>query len=659
MKIINNPSDYFDMLRDLAHYEVLYMDTETTGLDPYTSRFLLLQIHTGDENYIVDFLALDLNLLKMLQYAMSNERIVKVFHNAVFDWKMLHHNGVDVSTMHCTLVTDQMLNAGLLSGYSLADVAKRRLDIIVDKSVREQFINRDVTVPFTKEELEYAALDTEILIPIYQQQQREITEKQLERVYELECNLLPATASMEYTGLLVDKQRLDIAKPLVSALIDRSFVGLQDSFIEHGAANQIVFSKDGYLAVKPSSNQQMLAAFRTVGIDVESTKSGELAEWDTRWAQANITKLDFTSVSASDETDFFLEESDDADISSFHHPLLKKHDIRKTAAKLKGTFLDGIDKSINPVTHRVHAGYNQCGASSTGRYSSSGPNFQTMVKPSKIDAIGLDERCYIRPLFIASPGYQFIIADYSGIELAILAMMSDDAKLVEQVLLGDVHSYVANNLEGEKIQKLTGSLITPKNKKDGVWGVLRDTFKKVSFSIIYGTTEHGMYNKQYMQLMSINFPFTMSDAKRWLHSWKTDLFPDTGAFLAKNAESAVTRRYTESVLGRKRFWPIEILGNKWRAMSAMREGMNQPIQASSADMTKTAIYMLHNRLDKRYARVVATVHDEIIVEVKDERAAEYQKLTEETMIEAGYSLFPNARPGMILVESALSNCYNK
>lgn len=656
MKIVDTVNSYFDMLKQLEKAPVLYCDTEATGLDPYRDRLLLVQVHDGLENYIIDFLALDLSLLKVMQFVFESDSIVKVFHNAVFDWKMLRHNGgFDTRNMHCTLVTDQMVNAGLVSGYSLADVAMRRLGIVVDKSVREQFINRDITVPFTKEELEYAAFDTEILIPIYQQQLKEIKAKELERVYDLECHDLNVTGTMEYTGMLVDKERIEIARPLAETMAHKAELGLQDAFIELGAAQQIVFTKDGYSAINTAGWQQKLKAFQDAGINVKSTRNGELSEWDILWAAKNNVVVDQKEIAR----DISLDEDDDNDVSAFHHPLLKKHDVKAVATKLKNTFLDGIYKSINPVTHRCHPGFNQCGAAATGRYSSSGPNFQNMIKPAKIESIGLDSRCFVRPVFIATPGWSFIIADYSGIELAVLAIMSGDQQLIDQVLKGDIHSYVANNLEGERIKKLTGSEIVPKNKKLKPWEVFRDSFKKVNYSIAYGTSEFGMHKKQYMQLASVGMPITVKDTKRWLDTWKYELFPGVGALLNKNAEYAITRRYTESVLGRKRFWPENIRDNKWTAMAAMREGMNQPIQSSSADMTKQALRMVYERIDKREARIVATVHDEIILEVHTERAEYYKELTGRTMKEAGYVLFPHAQEGLILVDVHISDRYDK
>lgn len=653
MIIVDTFDSFYEMYADLVSAPILYVDTECTGLDPYTSRFLLLQIYTGKHNYVIDFLKLDLSYLKQLQFIFEDKSKVKVFHNAVFDWKMIYHNsGIDTNNMHCTMVTDQILGAGIISGYSLADVSKRRLGIDVDKSVRSQFIDRDLTATFTKEELAYAALDVELLQAIYAQQRVEIQQKQLQRTYDLECRLLPVTASMEYTGLLVDAARLELAKPLVESLIHHATVGLQDAFIEHGAAEQIVFSRDGYLAIKLSSHLQLLNAFHKAGINVESTAGGVLSEWDAGWAQANSVVTD--AVVGSD-----YREGDDDDVSMFSHPLLKKHDIRSTASKLKGTFFDGIAKGINPVTHRLHPGFNQCGAGATGRYSSSGPNFQTMVKPSKIDAIGLDSRCHVRPLFIASPGYSYIIADYSGIELAVLAVMSGDTRLIEQVLRGDVHSLVANTLEGERIEKITGSLITSKNKKEGAWAVFRDSFKKVNYSIAYGTSEFGMHKKQYMQLASVGCPITVKDTKRWLDVWKHELFPNTGEFLNSNARHAITRGYTESVLGRRRFWNADARCNKSMAHSAMRQGMNAPIQSSSADITKMAMSLLHERLDRKHARLVATVHDEIIIEVLTEYAVGYKEIARSIMIEAGYILFPDAPRGLIEVEAFVSNCYNK
>lgn len=654
MIIVDTPDLFFTMLSDLCQSDILFCDTEATGLNPRRNRLLLFQAYNRKNNYVVDFVKLDLSYAAQLNFIMQSSSILKVFHNATFDIQMLKSVHVDVKHVHCTMIADQQINAGLYSKYSLADVAERRLGIVVDKSIREQFINRDITIPFTTAELEYAALDVDLLEPIYDQQIQEIAARRLDKVrefispYELESKLIPVTASMEYTGIRANKERLLVAGELAEALYQRASVGLQDEFIASGVANQIVFSRDGYLAVLPSSNPQMLAAFNALDIDVKSLQGGELAEWDAFWAIKNNIKIEQHDV---------IEEDDE--VSAFHHPLLKKHDIRSTAAKLKGTFIDGILKAIDPDTQRIYPHFNQCGAAATGRYSSSSINFQNIIKPDKVRAIGLDERCFIRPMFEASPGYAFIIADYSGIELAILAIMSGDERLIQEVGSGDVHSFVANNLEGDKIERVLGSKITPKNKKTGSWETVRDSFKKINYSVAYGTTEHGIYRKQYNQLASVGFIITMKDTKRWLDTWKYDLFPGTGAWLNQNAENAVTRRYTESVLGRRRFWPEEIRFDKWRSLAAMREGMNQPIQSSSADMTKTALYLIHSRLNPREARIVATVHDEIIVEAKIEKAETLQTLVKDTMIEAGYLLFPRAQQGLILVDAHVSSRYDK
>jgi DNA polymerase I-like protein with 3'-5' exonuclease and polymerase domains len=158
-------------------------------------------------------------------------------------------------------------------------------------------------------------------------------------------------------------------------------------------------------------------------------------------------------------------------------------------------------------------------------------------------------------MFIPAPGRAFIISDYSGIELSILAAMSNDAQLTYQIIEGDIHSFVANSLIGDKIEQVLGERLTKKNRKIGNHKVVRDLFKKVSYGIIYGSTGYNLYRTLYFDLLAIGITITQQECDVWVERWKHELFPGTGVVLATNSNYAVTRYYTESVLGRKRYWP--------------------------------------------------------------------------------------------------------
>ncbi len=651
---VSSEAEFYELCNNLEQTKgPLFFDLETTGLDPYTTDILLMSLKCDGMTYVIDFTNLDIKILQQCR-ALRNDRLVKVAHNLIFDYKHIyHHTGVALRNLHCTLIIDQVINSGIYFEFDLESVALRRLNVQLDKKIRNAFINRDVRLnPITEEEIAYAAQDSDILEAIYNQQIREICDRKLDRVYNVECPLIPVTASMEYEGLCIEKERLESALPVTQDILARVNKSIQDELIEAAAISEIVFSRDGYVAINTASPAQMLAAVNTMGIDVKSLGSKELSDWDAIWTKKNLKNLEAKTVELQDDTD-------DMNIG-FNHPLLRKHAIRTAVEKIQGTYIEGLLRAINPVTHRIHPGFKQCGAVRTGRYSSVQPNFQNLTNKRKLVDMGLGDHD-IRSMFIAAPGCDFVICDFSGIELVILALLAQEPRLIDQILKGDIHAYVANSLEGDRIKAAIGDYITPENKKSNHRAKdIRDAFKTVSYGIAYGSTGYNMYRTLYLPLAHCGIIISQKDADRWVEDWKNELFPNTGRLLNQNGEYAVTRGYTESVLGRKRFWSSDVrYGDKWKMLAAMREGMNQPIQSSSADMTKLALVMLDQRLDHRYGRIAGTVHDEIIVESQHHYTDQAMVLTRHCMESAGYLLFPYADPGLIVAEPKKSNCYDK
>jgi DNA polymerase-1 len=286
-------------------------------------------------------------------------------------------------------------------------------------------------------------------------------------------------------------------------------------------------------------------------------------------------------------------------------------------------------------------------------------NFQNLPNQTKLRTLGLQDYD-IRSMFVAQPGHTFIISDYSGIELSILAAMSGDDTLIEKILEGDVHSFVANALYENVLAQTLGERVTPKNRKEGKWKVARDEFKRVSYAICYGSTGWNIFRTCAHNLATIGVPLTREEADRWVERWKHELFPKTGALFDSNGYKAVTQYYTESVLGRKRYWSMaEVRTDQKRYWAAMREGMNQPIQSTSADMTKLAMFKLDSVLDWSRARVVACIHDELLVEARDDYRDEAAALTKWAMETAGHDLLPHVDKGLVIAEPKMSDRYNK
>src|SRR5688572_1276196 len=225
MIVVDTITAFIKMTRVLDQQEVVAVDIETTGLDPHTDVLLLVSFAIEGESFVVDFARVPVEACRYLAPIVSSPNIVKVLHNAVFDVKFLTPLiGAGFSNIHCTMIAEQLLKSGLLfSGFGLDDVAQRRLGVEMDKNIRKGFIGRDPADGFTTEELQYSATDVEVLLPIYHQQVKELTEENQTRLFtELEMPLVPVTASMEYIGVCVDEQRMVDALPVIDHIVERA-----------------------------------------------------------------------------------------------------------------------------------------------------------------------------------------------------------------------------------------------------------------------------------------------------------------------------------------------------------------------------------------------------------------------------------------------------
>jgi DNA polymerase-1 len=376
MIIVHDIKGIQESVKFLEQCSRIYFDFETTGLDPLINPIIILSIYAihpeyDNQTFVYDLLSIRDETITALKPLFEHPDILKVAHNAVFDWKFMYHAGVYTSPVECTMIREQVLKSGLyVTGYGLDDIAERRLGIHMDKSVRSGFINRDLSIPLTTAEIEYAGLDAYVLHDIYEQQQREAKDQKLTAVLQLESSIIPITSRMEYYGICIDQDLLREAQPVVQNLVLQAERNLQDEIIRAGLASEIMFDKDGYRAINVGSNPQMLEIFNNLGINVRSMGKKELSDWDAQWARSNNRQVKSVSNASIDGSD----HNDDSDIHiGYAHPILRQHAIRTAASKLEGTYITGLINRINPVTGRIHPGFKQCGAVSTGRFSSVAP----------------------------------------------------------------------------------------------------------------------------------------------------------------------------------------------------------------------------------------------------------------------------------------------
>lgn len=646
--LVRTGADLQAMMETLRGKPLLYVDIETTGLDPYTSTLLLITIGDDTHTFVVvvpDILSGAEALLREgMRDLLTDQRSVKVIHNAAFDTKFFYHlYKVHTTPVFCTMIAEQLLTAGLGESASLKETVRRRFGIELDKEVRKTFIGKEDTL-FTDEQLAYAAHDVNVLRLLYHTQRDLLERYELLPVATLEMALIPIVVTMEYGGVCINTDLLFRAIPYVEQQEHLVYQQLQRVAIESGFSSFILFDYDTYRAFPPG---KLLQLARHLNITVSSLDRRELTDWDATHGTTEMEYLDY------------WKETQATGQQVYRHPFLQLLYVYKALQKLQGTYYRGMAQRLHPVTGRIHPRFIQCGASSTGRFSSTDPNFQNLPNHGKMQTVGLTEYD-VRSLFVAPPGRVFIISDYSGIELAILAAFSQDEQLIYQIVQGDIHSYVAMSLYGDEITRVLGSPITPENRKKGHHKQVRDLFKPVSYAICYGSTGYNLYRVLNLGFQELGFHITRELTDSWVERWKKELFPRTNAFFEYQALSAVTAYRTESVLGRKRFWNEQKTRETMKAYrAAMREGMNQPIQSSSADMTKLAMVLTHHALDPQRGRIVASIHDELLVEVDEDYAEEAGRIVQECMEKAGYMLFPHAPQGLIRAEPKVSSCYDK
>lgn len=283
------------------------------------------------------------------------------------------------------------------------------------------------------------------------------------------------------------------------------------------------------------------------------------------------------------------------------HPIVDEILKFRTLAKLKSTYLDGIKTLINPATHRVHTNFNQT-VTATGRLSSSDPNLQNIP-------VRTEEGREIRSLFEPGEGYDFLFsADYSQIELRLLAHMSGDENLIAAFLSGeDIHARTAAEVFGVSIDNITPDL--------------RRKAKAVNFGIVYGISDYGL---------SKDLRISRREAGEYI-SLYFERYPKVKIFLDETISQAHEKGYVTTMFGRRRFLPLIKSANFHQRGLAERMAMNTPIQGSAADIIKIAMINAEKNLRELQSRIILQVHDELVIETKEGELAQVEKIVRAAM----------------------------
>lgn len=400
-QLISTPDQLTAICPPLAGQRAIGVDTETTSLDPLVARVRLLQLSTPEMVYILDLFQIPPSVLAPIKEILEAERPVKVLHNAKFDAKMLrHHFGIELNALFDTMLASQLVSAGDANQrHGLSDLVSRYLGQHIEKTWRAS----DWSGPLSEAMLEYAAEDAAVLLPLRHHLIEKIKESQLINVAKLEFDCVLPTAAMELAGIFLDQ--VGWAK-LVEEFQARC--GQLETEVKQAlAAASPQVDLFGQADINLNSPQQVQDALARLGIPIHSTRELEL-------------------------------ESLTAD-----HPIVAQLIAYKHAQKFLSMY-GRLPEHIHPVTGRIHADFRQIGTP-TGRFSCSNPNVQQVPNEPEV-----------RACFKAPPGKQLVVADYSQIELCILAEFSRDPKMLDAFLHGvDLHRSTASLMFDVPLDEIT------------------------------------------------------------------------------------------------------------------------------------------------------------------------------------------------------------
>ncbi|MBI3944263.1 MAG: DNA polymerase I [Chloroflexi bacterium] len=568
-----------NLARKLAAAPAISFDTETTDVDPLKADLVGLALTgaAGEGYYIPvahdDSAPLTLEQVQQtLEPVFSNSETTKIAHNAKYDLAVMQLHGFDVQGP----LFDTMVAAWLLDParriFGLKELVKDWLGTpmtpiteLIGKG-KQQLTMNQVDIASA---VQYAGADADMTFHLAEALRSRLEAQDLWSLFsELEMPLLRILLEMETTGILLDL-------PYLQEL-----------------------SREFYQRMEAQESD----IFRLAGhpFNINSTKQLATVLFD----ELGLPKLKRTKTGYSTDAEVLENLREAHEIVSI---LLEYRQL----GKLKSTYTDALPLLADPKTGRVHTSFNQTGAV-TGRISSSNPNLQNIP-------IRSEEGRRLRRAFIAQPDWLLMTADYSQIELRILAHMSQDKNLLDAFYRGeDIHASTAAAIYQVPLAKVTSNM--------------RRTAKTINFGIIYGISGFGL---------AARTELSQSEANQFINTY-FQTYPGIRRFLENTKTQAATQGFVSTLMGRRRYFPE--LSNEKQVplsirMAAEREAINMPVQGTAADIVKIAMLRLHQELTNRrlHSRLLLQVHDELVLEVPQEEVELLTPLVRDAM-EHAYKL---------------------
>ena len=571
-----------DVLKATRGAGVIAIDTETTGLSPLTARLCGISISTRiGSGWYIPVLSPEpqthlttTEVIEALRSVLEDSTKAKCGHNLKYDMLILRSHGLQLRGLTAQGGLDSMIGSYLVdasrSSHSLDALALallNRTNISLTELIGSGKEQKTFdTVPLDHA-TQYAAEDADVALQLHDKLMPQLKDMNLlPLLNDVELPLVEVLAELEWNGVLVDPDELDRQR----ARLDKQIVSIVEQ-LKRESLDSIGRTFD------PDSPKQLAAALFNSGED-DSPGLG-------------LKPLKKTKTGVSTDAEVLEKLSEDPAITTPIPKLILEY---RQLTKLVSTYLVALKEAINPKTKRIHSSFNQTVAA-TGRLASSDPNLQNI--PIRTD-IGRE----IRKAFIAPVGRTLVTADYSQIELRILAHLSKDPGLIEAFKAGtDIHTAVAAQIAGVQPEHVT------REQRSGA--------KMVNFGIVYGITSFGLARR---------LGIGEREAAEIINGYKRR-FAGITTFLQECVEHARSHGFVETMLRRRRPIPEIDSGTPARRALAERLSINSVVQGSAADLIKLAMVRIHRRLKNEAqwseTRMLLQIHDELVFECPIEQAA--------------------------------------
>lgn len=571
-QLIDNKEKAREIIEKLMSEKTLALDTETSSTEAMEAELVGISLSSQENEAF--YIPISPNttegkqMLEIVRPLLENEQSLKVGQNIKYDLIVLANHGIEVKgDLFDTMIAHYLIQPELRHGMDyLAEIYLNYKTISIEELIGQKGKKQKNMKELSPQEIyNYACEDADITLKLKRVLEKELKEQTADKLFtEVEMPLVRVLVDMERNGVLIDTDSLaTFSKQLSNELI---------------------------------KIEQNIKALADEDFNISSPKQvGEVL----------FDKLKIVDKAKKTKTGQYVTSEEVLETLRHKHPIVERILEHRGIKKLLSTYIDALPQLINKKTGKIHTSFNQT-VTSTGRLSSSNPNLQNIP-------IRNENGKEIRKAFIADKDCLLLSADYSQIELRIMAHLSQDSNMIDAFNSGhDIHTATAAKIYKVGIDEVTSDM--------------RRKAKTANFGIIYGVSVFGLSQQLYVD---------RKEAKELIDGY-FETYPKVKEYMEKSIEKAREAGYAETVLGRKRYLQDINSRNAIVRGYAERNAINAPIQGSAADIIKIAMINIHKRFVNEgiKAKMILQVHDELNFSVPIDEKEKVEKIVTEEMQDA-------------------------